>query len=322
MMDDLEPIINIRDSYSTNGTYDACERKFELSRLFHQPDRGVWEDSHAADVGTALHKAYQNYVAFRDETRAFMTLAYHYPHMTGGWDDSRSLETCVGMLELMIEKAEFDEFELAMIRDPKSGEVIPATEVSFCIEFVREDRSQPILANGGRFTFVGSIDIIEVSRFSGRHRTNDIKTHQAKILDRSANYKFNAQQIPYGIVLQHVLGNHITEFDVDYLDCFIDLVNPRVEHYTYTKTQTDIQEWLAKRVTKLKRINQALKSGFFARTENGCMSFNKPCRFMDVCESRDPMSVQALLLMGAEPAPFRPFDSMIDLEIEIPEGVL
>jgi RecB family exonuclease len=320
------PIPRVRDvrlSYSTNSTFESCMRKFELSRMFHQPEKGLWEDNHAADVGTCLHHGYQHYVATHDADRSFFEMARKYPHESSkGWDDSRSFETATGVLELMIEKAEMHEFELAMIRDPNSGLVIPATEISFEIEFVCENPNVPLLATGGRLTFVGFIDLIEVSRFTGRHRVCDIKTHQSKIVDRNPNYKFNTQQVPYGIVLEHILGRQIDAFDVDYLDCFVDLANPRVEHYPYLKTQTDIQEWIAARVIQIRRLNEAIRGEFFPRVENGCLSFNRPCRFMDVCETRDPNAVQAYLLMGEDPAPFKPFEPVIRVQLAIPEGMV
>jgi hypothetical protein len=318
----VERIRDIRLSYSTNNTFANCQRKFELTKMFHHPDRGVWEDSHAADVGTALHAGYQHYVATQDEVESFFIMARAYPHhSTTGWADYRSLETCVGVLEMMIDQASTHEFELAKIKNPNTGLIVPATEVAFEIEFITTSGA-PVLKNGGRLTFVGFIDLIEVSRFSGRFRVCDIKTHQSKIQDRNPNYKFNTQQVPYGLVLEHIQGHAIDSFDVDYLDCFVDLVAPRVNHYPYTKTQTDIQEWIAARVLQIRQLNTALQSGFFPRVENGCLSFNRPCRFLDVCETRDPNAVQAYLLMGEEPAEFKPFEPLIRVQLEIPEGVI
>jgi hypothetical protein len=318
----VEPIKDVRLSYSTNSLFESCMRKFELQRMFHHPDRGLWEDNHAADVGTCLHIGYQHYLATQDEDQSFYRMARAYPHESSqGWDDPRSFETAVGVLELMIEKAQTHEFELAVIRNPTTGLVMPATEIGFEIEFV-STTGAPLLANGGRLTFVGNIDIIEVSRFTGSHRVCDIKTHASKIPDRNPNYKFNTQQVPYGIVLEHVLGHQIDEFEVDYLDCFVDLANPRVEHYQYRKSQTDIQEWIAARVLQIRRLNDAMRSGFYPRVENGCTSFNRPCRFLDVCETRDPAAVQTYLLLGEEPAAFRPFDATIRVQLEIPEGLV
>src|SRR3546814_19506698 len=59
------------------------------------------------------------------------------------------------------------------------------------------------------------------------HRSLDIKTNRSFLRDASPKYQFDNQQTPDGIALSHVTGVPIDEFEVLYLDCFVDLVDPR-----------------------------------------------------------------------------------------------
>src|SRR5690606_22151168 len=135
--------------------------------------------------------------------------------------------------------------------------------------------------------------------------------------DATPVYKYDSQQIPYGIVLEHVQGNAIDQFEVLYLDSYIDLVSPRVQEYKFLKDSTDIQEWLINTVLRVQRIQRAIEMDYFPRTDGGCMSWNRPCYFLDVCQSRDKEAITEWLMMGDE-AEIRPNDTpWIIAEIDV-----
>lgn len=318
---------DIRLSYSTNSTFESCLRKFELTRLYSQPPRN--DGSTASGAGTALHAGIQNYWEFGDEDRAMWAMFQKYPHaLSAGWRDDRSLEACMATLESMIQQSHVDEFELATIvrpalPDPRNPEVIipsavvGAVEVPFEIELVRTGGGSP-LVTGRRLTFVGSIDGLMRSRYSGKFRTRDVKTHRDNKQDRTAVYKHNAQQTPYGLILEHIQGHAIEDFEVNYLDVYVDLVEPRLNNYNFNKTRDDVNDWFINRIIQVQRLNQALSTGYFPRTENGCMSFNRPCNRIHVCDSRNPAAIQDMLLLGGEPEPPKPFVSWVQVQLEIP----
>ena len=318
---------DIRLSYSTNGTFESCLRRFELSRLFQQPRR--WEESTASGAGSALHSGLQAYMTHNDPDRAVWEMMRVYPHeLSSGWTDDRSVEACIATLELMIERAHNDEFELAEIVRPayttSDGDIVAAAtvgavEVPFEIEIVRSG-GRSALATGGRLTFVGFIDAVRRSRYTGRFRCTDIKTHRSYQKDRDAVYRYNTQQTPYGIVLEHIQGRGIESFDVNYMDVFVDIVDPRVEDYDYVRTDADISDWFANRLIQIQRLNRAIRSGYFPRTENGCTFYNRPCSHLTVCESRDHDAIQAFLLMGGEAEPIKPFAPWITVQMEVPDS--
>lgn len=282
-------------SYSSLNLADSCLRKFEFNKLY--PRRARDQDAFAADVGTALHHGYQDYLVNQDMDSAIWALMNSYPY-AGEFNqlkDDRSLETCIATLEEMIHEAKMDEWELMTIRRP-DGLVVPAIEVPFELRLKGLD-----LPDGRGVAFTGFMDAAMRHRGHGAVRTLDIKTHRRALEDATPKYRFDGQQVPYGICLEHIQGFAVEEFEVLYLDCFVDLVNPRVHLYSFLKDSIDLQEWLINTVLRVQRIQRAMEMDYFPRTDGGCLNWNRPCYFLEVCQTRDRQAVEDWLLMGEEP---------------------
>ena len=290
-----EPTEFLEVSYSSLNLADGCMRKFEFNKLY--PRRARDSDAFAADVGTALHHGYQDYLANQDRDRALWALMTDYPYMSEFSQrfDDRSLEASIATLDEMIDEAKMNEWELMTIRKP-DGVVVPAIEVPF------ELRLKGITLPDGRgVAFTGFMDAALRNLNSGLIRTMDIKTHRRHLEDATPKYKFDGQQVPYGICLEHIQGNPVEEFEVLYLDCYVDLVSPRVHLYPFRKDSTDLQEWLINTVLQVQRIQRAMEMDYFPRTNGGCLSWNRPCYFLDVCQTRVRADVEEWLLMGEAP---------------------
>lgn len=287
----------LRVSYSSLGTEEGCPRKFEFNKLYPQPASN--RDSFAADVGSALHAGYQEYLVSRDQDKALWALCMKYPFHLEIYEekDDRSLEACVSTLEEMIDSYAFGEYELAMIKNP-DGVTVPAIEVPFEIQF-----KGITLPDGRGVAFVGFIDAIMRNILTGEFRTMDIKTHRRTIKDATANYVYNAQQIPYGLVIEQVANPEggLESFEVLYYDTYVDLVSPRVTPYEYKKDRVDMQEWLTNTILQAQEIQRFMEMDYFPRTAGGCLSWNRPCQYLEVCQSRDRKSIEQFLLMGNEP---------------------
>jgi hypothetical protein len=294
----------LRVSYSSLNLLDSCARKFEFNKLF--PRRARDFDTFAADVGTALHRGYQTYLMTRDESKAMWALMQEYPY-EAEWNqtvDVRGLQAAVVTLEEMIVSEGMKEWEVAEIKRPNTadeiksgltgGVVVPAIEVPF------ELRLKGLTLPDGRgIAFTGFIDaFLRNTMADDLFRSMDIKTHRRTTRDATAKYKYDSQQVPYGVVLEHIQGKPITEFEVMYLDTFVDLAEPWIEPYHYMKTADDIQEWLLNTVMKCQRIQRFMEMDYFPRTDGGCMSFFRPCFFLDICETRNRKSIEAWLLEG------------------------
>lgn len=298
----------LRVSYSSLGVHEGCERKFEFNKLY--PQRPRMFDSFPADVGTALHRGFQNYLIHGNEDAAMWAMAAAFPYELEYQQDKdyRSLEACVSTLEWMMECSVFGDYELAQIIRPATfAELaanpdvltyqVPAIEVPYEIRF--KGLQMP---DGRGLAHVGYMDAIMRHKVTGDFRTLDIKTHRRTMGDAEGVYKFNGQQVPYGICIEHIQGNPVQDFEVLYYDVFIDLLNPKVTPYSYRKDSDDVQEWLTNTVLQMQRIIRSAEMDYFPRTSGGCVSWNKPCYFLEVCQSRDRKDIEFFMLMGEEPA--------------------
>lgn len=290
-----KPTEYLEVSYSSLNLLDSCMRKFEFNKLY--PRRPRDPDQFAADVGTCLHRGYQDFLANQDEDRAIWEMMQSYPYLSefSQRDDYRSLEACISTLVEMCHEADMTEWEVMTIRKP-DGEVVPAVEVPFELRL-----NGIVLPDGRGVAFTGFMDAAMRHKGHGKVRTLDVKTHRRQMEDATAKYRFDSQQVPYGICLEHIQGNAVEEFEVLYLDCFVDLVNPRINLYPFLKDSTDLQEWLINTVLGAQRIQRAMEMDYFPRTNGGCMNWNRPCYFLDVCQTRDRAAVEDWLLMGEAP---------------------
>lgn len=312
-----EPTEYLRVSYSSLLLADTCLRKFEFNKLY--PRRVRDPDAFAADVGTALHHGYQDYLVNQDLERAIWILMRDYPYM-GEFNqryDDRSLEACISTLEEMTHEANMTEWELMSIRKPPTdehpeGEIVPAIEVPFALRL-----KGIVLPDGRGIEYTGFMDAALRNLGTGLVRTMDIKTHRRTLVDATPKYRFDGQQVPYGIVLEHLMGNSVDEFEVLYLDTYVDLVSPRVQLYPFHKDSEDLQEWLINTVLRVQRIQRAMEMDYFPRTDGGCLNWNRPCYFLEVCQTRDRPSIEEWLLMGEEPEADKREEPWIIADIDV-----
>jgi hypothetical protein len=271
------------------------------------------EEQYAADVGKAIHAAVQHYLIHGDPDAALWQLMIHFPYL---WEynqtrDDRSLEASISTLDEIIDSCDMTEWELVSIR-LEDGSVVPAIEVPF------EIRLKGLkLSDGRQICYTGWIDAIMRHKGTGLIRTLDIKTHRSSLRDATAKYKYDTQQIPYGIIVEHMQGNEVDEFEVLYLDCYIDLVEPRVTLYPFLKIQDDLQEWMLDTYLEIQRIQRAHKMNHFSRARGGCLAWNRPCYFLDVCEIRDRESIEAWLLEGEDIAEEQEWKPWIRVELDM-----
>lgn len=312
----------LRVSYSSLNTYESCRRKFEFDKLY--PRKARTDDNYAADIGKALHCGYQDYLIHHDEERAIWAMMMAFPYEGEFMQDTdyRSFEATLSTLEEMFLEVKIGEYELANIRRPNTpaelsaglsgGVVVPAIEVPFEIRF-----NGLVLPDGRGISFVGFIDAVMRSHLTQRFRSTDIKTTRDRVKDATAKYRFDTQQVPYGIVIDHIAEGEVSQFDVQYLHTYVDLVEPSVKLYEFTKTREDIKEWYTNKLIQFNDIIRFAESNYFPRVEGGCMFYNKPCRYLEPCQSRDRESLEMWFMMGDEPAKQEDFHPWIVAEINV-----
>ncbi len=162
--------------------------------------------------------------------------------------------------------------------------------------------------------------MIMYSSFYNLYTTVDLKTHRNNRFDMTASYLHHGQMIPYGLVLNHILGKEVTKFGVMYVSAFLDIIAPRVDEYIYEKSKQDVQDWITSLILDLQRLNNFIKLDYFPRTEHGCLFYNKACTYLDLCKEPSQEKLQSILLMGEEPPKDKDeFDPWIKIQLELPD---
>lgn len=319
----------LRLSYSSLNVFSSCARKFEFDKFYPKRPR-IGDDNYAADVGTAIHAGYQNYLITGDKESAIWAFMQAFP-VEGEWNqenDYRSLEAALATLEEMFDSIKMQDYELARIRRPNTkeeidagltdGVVVPAIEVPFEIRFPGV-RLAPCAAfpDGAGFSIIGYIDAIMHNLITAYYRTLDIKTSRMKLLDATGKFKFDSQQVPYGIVVDHIAQGQVEAFEVLYLDCYIDLLEPTVQLYPFLKNRHDLSDWATNKFLQFQNIQRFAALDYFPRTDGGCLFYNKPCRYLEPCQSRDRESLLEWFLLGEQPEKEEPFFPWITADVNL-----
>lgn len=286
----MYPIKKLVLSHSSRSSFRRCTRLLEFGKMFG--DASDQDEFFAAECGKALHEGTQEYLISHDENAAIMAFAIAFPYELEYMkyeNQARSLEACYATLMQLIQSPIMDRYELIHIKT-KFGDTRPAVEVPFAIEITDSPFPLPIY-------FVGFIDAILYDRIDDVYLVNDIKTTRMRIDDYSTRYEYDEQTVPYGIILEHILGKKIDEFRVSYLSAFIDILEPRVTLYNFTKTQDHIYDWFRGLCEDIGRIAKYYSQQYFPRATNGetCFSFNRPCWFADYCANRNPEIIERVL---------------------------
>lgn len=319
----------LRVSYSSLNTFESCARKFELDKFY--PKRKRDGDNYAGDVGTAIHRAYQNYLITNDKQAAIWELIQAFPFEAEyiQKNDYRNFEAVLATVELMFEDVKMNEYQLATIMRPPSARelaanpsaqplAVPAIEVPFEIRFPDSKIPPcPRFPNGASISVIGYIDAIMQHYMTSLYRTLDIKSSRMRMDDATAKFVFDSQQVPYGIVVDHVAQDVVERFEVLYLDCYIDLLEPTVKLYPFMKSPTDIEEWCTNKLIQFRQIGMFVEMDYFPRTDSGCVFYQKPCRYLEPCHSRDRAALDMWFLMGEEPSQEEPFEPWIVADVAI-----
>jgi hypothetical protein len=297
-------------SYSSLNLASNCLRKFEFRKFY--PRKPWADDQFAADVGKALHSAIQSYWTDYDEEKAYWTLMMEYPYT---WEfhqlrDDRSLEACMSTLECVIDNDFMADWELCEVL--VDGVTRPAVEVPFEIELMGIT-----CPDGSPIYYTGFIDALMRNKSTGLVRPVDIKTTRASSKDSTPKYKFDSQQVPYGFVAEFLQDRPLEAFEVLYLECYVDLLEPKAIPYAFQKSREDLQEWMMNTVIRLGAIQRSMAMDYFPRTDGGCLSYMRPCYFLDVCETRNRDAITEWLLEGNDAATSEPIEPWVKIQLDM-----
>ena len=292
------PVEEIRLSHSSMGQFKSCPRKWEFSKMYACPVR---TSSLATMSGSVVHIGFQDYMTNGDLEQAIwkMMMAYDWVNAPAPLHTS-SIETCVGVLQKLVEHYDSACYELVWIQSP-SGEDIPAVEVPFQINF---NIGVNLPSKDGKetkfvpFTYIGYIDAIVKNKNTGEIIVEDIKTTRTEPSDIAAMYKHSEQCVPYAIAINKVLGEPISALHVSYIIGCMSVDSPQVLRMDYYKTSEDVEDWARSMLVYLNNLKLFIENQWFPRDGGSCVAYGNRCAFFEECamSRKRPQDIQNNLL--------------------------
>lgn len=314
---------HLRISHSSLELFRSCPRKFEFHKFYDHSRRGT---GLAAEVGKALHAGYQTFLTTGSEDDAIAAYMFAYPiELCSDWKNYRSLEAGYATLQALIHSKNADVYEISQVQCT-DGQLRPAIEVPFEIKLAGFSLDGQFAQDGTPcfpVSYIGFIDLFLYNKLDNEHSVVDIKSHRQSVKDMSPVYTFDEQCVPYSIVLEHAMGHAITGLDVEYLSAYVDLMEPRVNCFKFHKSKEDVADWLTGIVVDLQMIKNFYRLDWFKRHAKSCLAFNRPCKFFDICATRNAEKIQKIFTTETEELDAdteQEFKPWISVELEVADA--
>lgn len=288
---------SIITSHSIDGTFESCPRRFEFLHMYMRaPEKE--SDAYAADVGTAIHEATQEWQRqlfrgtshYEAERLGEIELLKFWPWQV---EDNRkanslpvgqrTLGNALLLLNLIYESPIWVEWELVSIEG-----FGPAIEVPWRIVH-RSLGLIPMPYNkSGYFCTQGKIDFILRHKKTGKYRVVDLKTTEKNLPAHNAAFRFSGQAGQYGMVLDHALGLDWEHNGLDVTYVIIHFADElTVYPIDYHLDLDEVRDAIDVKLERLNRMKNYALSGHWSRRAHGCEFFGVPCGFLDICQRRD-----------------------------------
>jgi hypothetical protein len=279
-------------SHSIDATFDSCARRFEFIHGWRRlPQRE--SSTYAADVGTALHEAVQQWARTESADEGALRLLRYWP-----WSDERirraeskqigqrTLGNSVLMYDRIISHEWWNDWELVYIKG--FGHAI---EVPFLI--VHESLGIIKLPNGDLALLAtqGKIDFILRHRRTRKYKVLDLKTTVKDVPAHNASFRFSDQAGLYALVLDKALDSSWEKdgLSVTYMVAYFgsDEADMQVIPLDYDLPPYEVQDLIDVKMERLIRMRTYAEHQRWPRRSHGCEFFGTPCGFLDICQKRD-----------------------------------
>jgi len=281
-------------SHSIDGTFESCPRRFEFRHIYQQlPVNEIV--GLAAEVGTALHEATQEWTKERDDDASDIALLKWWPWIleekrrdAGLVDYKRTLENALMLLDRIRSDPFWDDWEVARL---PNGE--HAIELPWRINHTSLGSfPHPITGKAVFLATQGKIDwILRHRRERWRYMVCDLKTTILGEPAQQASFRFSGQAGQYGLVLSAAIGHdwQTKGMEVTYLVAeFGEYGEPEVRPMTHKLEPLEIWDAIESKNERLDRMIRMGNNGFWPRRSHGCAFYGTPCGFLDICHRRDP----------------------------------
>lgn len=288
----IETALDNRDflvtSHSIDGTFESCPRRFEFRHVIGQVS-AIDESGFAADAGTALHEALQEWARRGgDKEAAYMTLMKWWP-----WEaedrrerkDVRNFNNATLLLEELMNHEFWDTWEVAYLPTGEAAIELPYRINHTSLGAFRHPRT-------GRLTYLadqGKMDFILRHKTKGTLLVTDLKTTTYDESLHEAAFRFSGQGGQYGMVMSTAVGHDFRRYglDVCYLMAEFGPYGPNVRPLEYHLSPIEVEDLIHAKQIRLSHMLTYAKENFWPRRTHGCNFFGTPCSYLDVCHRRD-----------------------------------
>ena len=249
-------------SNSSSGLLHSCPRKYQLTKQWKE---SIWDESVDTSYGKMFGEGIQRLLVGHSLEEAWL---YAISQWNMDIDDFKKRKTFWGCLAAIKDFHSFagrlllSEYEAVAFKGKWSN------ELSFCLNL------------GDGFYYRGYMDIVLRHKSSGRVLVVDVKTTN---MNYSSPYKFqhSPQAIGYSVVLDFIAPD-THSYDVMYFEYSAEL-NKYFEHL-FTIDFLQRAEWIKDVVVDTDLIKMYSNYSSWPKHGGyGCISFGKPCYFMDYC---------------------------------------
>ena len=256
----------MESSYSSSKTFHSCPRKYFYER--HGVGKTLPRDeSLAASVGQAMHEAIQHYfISGYNVDAALWALIWFYPHaLSAAEPDKRTLLDCTAALLNLLNSGVLRQYELVYFNGK------PAVELAFR------------LLHPSGLHHRGKLDLVVWHAVNQTYSILDIKTRAAYGEPDLAQYQFSDQCVPYRFAVEHIVGRRDVRFDTKYVVINLMLTRPDFWVFPVEPAPDAFDQWMLRTQLQAALIKQFRASGHWPRNGEACFSWNRRCRYFDIC---------------------------------------
>lgn len=255
-----------RLSDSALSLLHKCERLYQLDRLLSSSVEK--RDYPATVLGKAWGAGVASYMEHQDIDKAiYICWKAYSPKLE---DEKRTECVAINMLQASVPAMDLilQDWEIVSFNGK------PAIELSFRLDI---DDS---------YYFVGYLDFVLRNKYTGRIAAFDAKSTALQLHDLSPIYQNSAQLVGYSIVLDQIVGEELSDYDVFYFSGQLGSGNgfsPVIKPYQFSKTLQDRLHWFISLGMDVKHIKEMAELGIYPQRGDNCLQYNRPCKHFGTC---------------------------------------
>lgn len=270
----------IRLSHSALEEMLTCERKFQLNRLLERENERTVSDNFS--FGHAFEAGCVSYILHGDKERAIWETWLAYPDVAPSKENPAQL---IVEVPDSVKKTDLHAINMVMAAFPSLDTFLEDWEVATFDEKPASQLSFRVNIDE-TFYFVGYLDLAIRNKWTGKYAVWDAKTTGLALYDLSPVYANSLQLIAYSVVLDKIVGEAYSDYDVHYFVGRVGAGNgfqPQILSLSFEKNLKDRLNFFITLGLDVERLTKMKAMGIFPQRGAACLKYNKPCFHFGTC---------------------------------------